>query len=87
MLVFLNLNFRPVSCIGSIGVCLHTGSVGVCLRLGAEPPQVVADVEQLSVDAVFYTLAVQVHSEARAGQHNWRMVLKALQEVDCKHKH
>lgn len=86
MCVFLNLNFRPVSCVGSIGVCLHTGSVGVRLRLGAEPPQVVADVEQLSVDAVFHTLAVQVHFEACTGQHDGRVVLKALQEVDCKSK-
>lgn len=40
-----------------------------------------ADVEQLSVDAVFHALAVQVHSEAGAGQYNGRVVLKALQEV------
>lgn len=76
-----DLNVGPVSCVGSVGVCVHAGSAGVCLRLGAKPPQVVADVEQLSVDAVFHTLAVQVHSEACTGEHYGRVVLKALQEV------
>ena len=76
-----DLNVGPVSCVGSVGVCVHAGSVGVCLRLGAQPPQVVADVEQLSVDAVLDTLAVQVHSEAGAGKHYGRVVLEALQEV------
>lgn len=63
---------------------MHAGAhanVSVRLRLGAQPPQVVSHVEQLPVDAVFYTLAVQVHSEAGAGQYNGRVVLKALQEV------
>lgn len=82
-----DLDVRPVGCVGSVGVCVHTGSAGVCLCLGAEPPQVVADVEQLSVDAVLHTLAVQVHSEAGAGQHDGRVVLKALQEVNCTHTH
>lgn len=79
--VFSDLNVGPVGRVGSVGVCVHAGSVGVCLRLGAQPPQVVADVQQLSVDAVFYAFAVQVHSEAGAGQHYGRVVLKALQEV------
>ncbi|KAF3852152.1 hypothetical protein F7725_005507 [Dissostichus mawsoni] len=78
--VFPDLYVGPVGCVGPVGVCVHTGSVGVCLRLGAQPPQVVADVEQLSVDAVLHTLALQVHSEAAAGQHYGRVVLKALQE-------
>ena len=83
----IDLNVRPVSCVGTIGVRVHTGSVGVCLGLGAQPPEVVANVEQLSVDAVFYTLAVQVNSEASTGQYNGRMVLKTLQEVHCTHTH
>lgn len=76
-----DLDVWPISCIGTVGVCVQAGSVDVWLRLGAEPPQVVSDVEQLSVDAVLYTLAVQVHSEAGAGEHYRRVVLKALQEV------
>lgn len=76
-----DLDVGPVGCVGSIGVCLHAGGVGVCLAFGAEPPQVVADVQQLSVDAVFHTLAVQVHPETGAGEHDGRVVLKALQEV------
>lgn len=59
-----DLNVRPVSRVGSIGLRVHTGSVGVCLRLGAQTPQIVANVEQLPVDAVLDALAVQVHSEA-----------------------
>lgn len=78
---YADLNVRPVSCVGAVGVRVHTRGAGVCLRLGAQPPQVVADVEQLSVDAVFNALAVQVHSEAGTGQHYGRVVLKALQEV------
>lgn len=76
-----DLDVGPVSRVGAVGVRVHGGSVGVGLRLGAEPPQVVANVEQLSVDAVLYTFTVQVHSEAGAGQHDGRMVLEALQEV------
>lgn len=40
-----------------------------------------AYVKKLPVDAVFHTLAVQVHPEAGAGQDYGRVVLKALQEV------
>lgn len=60
---FSDLDVRPVGRVGSIGLCVHTGSGVVSLSLGPQTPQVVTDIEQLSVDAVLHTLAVQVHSE------------------------
>lgn len=77
-----HLDVGPVGRVGAVGVRVHGGgAAAVALRLGAEAPQVVADVKQLPVDAVLHALAVQVHPEAGAGEHDGRVVLKALQEV------
>lgn len=77
-----DLNLRPIGGVGSVGLRVRSGNAAVCLWLGAEPPQVVADVKQLSVDAVLDGLALQVHPEPRAGQHDGRMILKAFQKVN-----
>lgn len=45
---------------------LNFWSVCAAMGLGAEAPQKVADVKQLSVYAVVYTLALQVHLKPSA---------------------
>lgn len=62
---------------------LGLGRPTVRAGLAPQPPQEVADVEQVLVDAVLHTVGFQVYLEALARQNDGRRVFIGLQDVLC----
>lgn len=63
---------------------LRLGRPTVRAGLAPQPPQEVADVEQVLVDAVLHAVSLQVHLETLARQNDGRWVLIGLQDVLCR---